>query len=106
MDKIIEYLKANEQEIQKIVLSDTKTETKKIIIHKTIIKNKLMWQIEKYIGAQVFHSNVDFESILALPFCEYKQITVEQSTKIGIFSAKKSANHTQQTETIFYQRGR
>lgn len=45
MDKIIEYLKANEQEIQKIVLSDTKTETKKIIIHKTIIKNKLMWQI-------------------------------------------------------------
>ncbi len=90
MDKIIEYLKANEQEIQKIVLSDTKTETKKIIIHKTIMKNKQMWQIEKYIGAQVFHSNVDFESVLALPFCGYKQITVEQSTKIGIFSASKT----------------
>ena len=68
MNKIIEHLRESEQVLNKLVLSDTKTETKKIVVRKVIIKNSVKWQIERFIGAQVFHKNADFNEILNLNF--------------------------------------
>jgi len=73
MQKIIEHLRENEQILNKIILSDTKTETKKIIARKVTIKNQVKWQIERFIGAQVFHTNTDFNELLTLNFEDYKQ---------------------------------
>lgn len=99
MEKVKEYLTANQAELIKIILSDTNTETKKIIVHKTTIKGQIKWQIERYIGAQVFHQNVDFDAVLALPFAEYKQITVQCVGKTGIFSATKTGFKLKQNQT-------
>ena len=90
MNKIIDHIKENEQILNKLVLSDTKTETKKIIARKVVIKNQIKWQIERFIGAQVFHTNTDFEELLNLNFCDYKQITVEKQGSTTIFSKAKS----------------
>ena len=76
MEKIWEYISKNKKIIKKIILSDSKTDVKKIIINPIELKGEQKWQIEKYVGAQVFHSNVDFENLKTLPFDDYKQITV------------------------------
>ena len=91
MLKIIEHLKQNETILNKLVLSDTTIETKKVIARKVLIKNKPMWQIEKYVGAQVFHTNTDFLTLLELNFNDYKQITIEKQGATTIFSKSKSS---------------
>lgn len=91
MKNIIEHLKANEQILNKLVLSDTKTETKKIIARKIIIKNEVKWQIERFVGAQVFHINTDFNELLLLNFNDYKQITIEKQGETTIFSKTKTS---------------
>lgn len=89
MEKIINHLKENEQILNKLILSDTKTETKKIIARKVKIKNQDKWQIERFVGTQVFHANTNFEQILNLNFDNYKQITVEKQGETTIFSKTK-----------------
>lgn len=76
-------------------------------MHKTLIRGKTKWQIERYKGAQVFHENVDFDKLKLLPFEDYKQITVELVGKTGIFSKTKSSyklkeklNQTQQKQVM------
>ena len=91
MNKIIEHIKENEQILNKLVLSDTKTETKKIIARKVIIKNQVKWQIERFVGAQVFHTNTDFNELLTLNFDDYKQITVEKQGETTVFSKSKTS---------------
>ena len=102
MEKIINYLTDNQEEVVKIILSDTKSEAKKIIVHKTTIKGQTKWQIERYIGAQVFHQNVGFDEVLSLPFMDYKQITVQCTGKTGVFSSSKLGFKLKEkhTETI------
>lgn len=90
MEKIWEYISKNKIIIKKIILSDSKTDVKKIIVHPIELKGEQKWQIEKYVGAQVFHSNVDFENLKTLPFDDYKQITVEATGTTGVFSATKT----------------
>jgi len=91
MQKIIKHLKENEQVLNKLVLSDTKTETKKIIVRKVNIKNQVMWQIERFVGTQVFHTNTGFSELLKLNFDDYKQITVEKQGETTIFSKSKTS---------------
>lgn len=91
MKKIVEHIKQNEEILNKLILSDTLTETKKIIARKIIIKQQVKWQIESFIGAQVFHKNVDFSALLELPFNDYKQITVEKQGETTIFSKSKTS---------------
>lgn len=90
MQKVWEYLVAHQATIKKIILSDTKSEVKKIIVHPVQLKGEQKWQTEKYIGAQVFHANVNFENLADLPFQDYKQITVETTGITGVFSAAKN----------------
>ena len=86
MEKIINKLTENQAKLVKLILSDSKTETKKIIVRPYSSKNGLKYQIERYIGAQVFHENVDFSDVLQLEFKNYKQITCEFAGETVIFS--------------------
>ena len=74
-----------------MILSDSLTDTKKIIARKVSIKKQTKWQTESFIGAQVFHKNIDFENLLELPFKDYKQITIEKQGETTIFSKTKTA---------------
>lgn len=90
MDKLINYLKQNQNEISKIVLSDTVEAVKKIIVRPILIKQQLKWQVESFKGAQVFHQNVEFDDLFSLPFGGYKQVLIEKSGQTAIFSANKT----------------
>ena len=98
MQKIIEHLKEAEHVLNKLVLSDTKAETKKIIVRKILLKNQTMWQIESFIGAQVFHKNTDFNGVIQLNFADYKQITVEKQGETTIFSKAKTSYKSKTVE--------
>ena len=105
MEKIIDELKQSEELINKIVLSDTKSDTKKIVIRPIKLKQGVKWQIERFVAAQVFHENVDFDKIFNLPFLDYKQITIEKAGETCIFakgktSYKKKTNKNEQTHTV------
>lgn len=101
MDKILNEIKLNGEQIIKITLSDTKSEIKKVIIRKVEIKNKTMWQIEKFIGAQVFHENVNNLDCVSIDFNEYNQILF---TEIGenktFFKAKNGYKLKTSANTI------
>jgi len=90
MQKIIENLKQNQFTLNKLILSDSKSEIKKIIARKVAIKNKEMWQIESFIGTQVFHKNVEFNALLELDFVAFKQITIEKQGVTTVFSQAKN----------------
>ncbi len=91
MNKIIEDLKLNEEKLVKLILSDSLCEAKKIIVRPIILKGKLVYQIERFIGDQVFHSNVEFEEVLKLNFVDFKQITIEKSGQTTVYSKGKSS---------------
>lgn len=90
MNKIIEDLKQKEEQLVKLILSDSLCEIKKIVVRPIIMKNNQVFQIEKFIGTQVFHENVKFDSILNLNFNDFKQITVEKEGETSIYSKAKS----------------
>ena len=89
MEKIINEIKLNSQTINKIVLSDTKTEVKKLIVKKVSIKNQVMFQIERFKNNQVFHENCELDIVLNLNFDDYKQIMIEKASETLIFSKRK-----------------
>lgn len=89
MEKIINEIKLNSELINKIVLSDTKSETKKIVVKKVSIKNKVLFQIERFVNTQVFHENCDIDGVLSLNFDDYKQIMIEKQAETLIFSKRK-----------------
>ena len=91
MNKIIEHLKENEDILNKLILSDSSTETKKIVAKKVVIKQQIMWQTESFVGAQVFHKNINFSELLELPFFDYKQITIEKQGETTVFSKTKTS---------------
>ncbi len=91
MDKIITDLKQNENKLIKIILSDSKTDVKKIIVREISLKNKQVWQIEKFKGTQVFHENVMFDAVLNLPFEDFKQITLEKETETTVYAKTKAS---------------
>lgn len=88
MEKIINDLKINASQLNKLILSDSSIEVKKIIARPIKLKNQEKWQIEKYVGSQVFHTNTDFEDLLILPFNSFKQVTLE---KVGVTSVYSKA---------------
>ena len=90
MNKIVEDLKLNEEKLIKLILSDSNTETKKIIVRPIKLKGNVVFQIEKFVGTQVFHENVKFERVLELNFENFKQITVENENKTTIYAKSKS----------------
>ena len=91
MNKIIEDLKLNEELIIKIILSDSMNETKKIIVRPILLKGKVVYQIEKFIGSQVFHSNVEFKEIQNLNFQDFKQITIEKEGETSVYAKAKTS---------------
>jgi len=99
MKRIIETLRENEEKILKIVLSDTKSEVKKILVRPIKMKNAIKWQIERTIGAQVFHENVDFDEVLNLNCNDYKQILVVLTNEEITFSKTKNSYHMKRKET-------
>lgn len=74
---ILDTIKLNESSIVKIVLSNTTLDTKKIIVRPVEIKGKTLYQIERTIGKQVFHENVEFKEVTSLNYTDYKQILVQ-----------------------------
>lgn len=102
MEKIINKLKEIENKIIKIILSDSKTETKKIIVRPFASKSGLKYQTEKYIGTQVFHANSDFDAVLDLNFIDFKQITIETQGETIIFSrqGEKYKSKTKQNTSV------
>lgn len=91
MEKILEDIKNNNQIIKKIVLSETKSEIKKIIVRPIIIKNNNLWQVEKFIGDKVFHENLKLEDLLNLDFFNYKQILIEKIGQSSIYSKNNNS---------------
>ena len=90
MKKILEEIELNRDKILKITLSDSKAEVKKIVIRKVKIKNQDMWQIEKFIGAQVFHENVKIADKLLVNFNDYNQILFTEIGENKTFSKTKN----------------
>lgn len=101
MENVVEKIKSevfeNIENFVKLVLSETQTETKKIVVRPIIIKDKLLLQIEKYKKDKVYHENVDVNKILELQFFDYKQILIELKDKNIIFS-KKSNRYKQKIQ--------
>ena len=89
MNKILEDLKQNEQIVNKLILSDSVDDVKKIIAKPIRLKQQVKWQIEKYVGTQVFHSNVEFNELLKLNYENFKQITIEKVGSTSIYSKSK-----------------
>ncbi len=86
MENIKNKLNEVKDKIIKIILSDSKTEIKKIVVRPYLAKNEIKYQIENYVGAQVFHSNTDFLGVLKLNFNDFKQISVETQGETVVFS--------------------
>ncbi len=91
MNKIIEDLKNNGENLIKLILSDSLCEIKKIVVRPILLKGKVNYQIEKFVGTQVFHENVEFDSILKLNFKDFKQITVEKAGETSVYAKAKSS---------------
>lgn len=89
MKRIIETIENNRDQLIKIVLSDTKIETKKIVVHPVEIQNQEKWQIECFVGTKVYHENVEFQKLLNLPFSDYKQILIETEGNHSYFLLQK-----------------
>lgn len=94
MENVIECIKKevieNNGDFKKMILSDSSNEIKKIIVRPVEIKNKQMFQIERYSQNKVFHENVELNAILDIPYFEYRQILVETIGRDIIFSKQKS----------------
>ena len=102
MNKIIEDLKQNQELINKVILSDSITDVKKIIARPIKLKQEEKWQIERYIGAQVFHKNTNVEELTKLPINDYKQITIEKVGQTSIYSKLKQGykvKHKENSQT-------
>lgn len=97
MNKIIEDIKLHENNLIKIILSDSLTEIKKIVVRPITIKYKQVWQVEKFIKTQVFHENIDFSMLCNLPFLDYKQITLEKQGETTIYAKN---NITYKAKTV------
>ncbi len=91
MNKVFDTIKEHKDAIVKIVLSNTQSEVKKIIVRPVHINQKTLWQVEKYIKTQVFHSNIEFDDIFLLPFTDYTQILIETVGENIQFIKKKTA---------------
>lgn len=91
MEKIIKDLIENENVINKIVLSDSITDIKKIIAHPIKLKDCIKWQIERYKCAQVFHENCEFDCVKQLNFGDYKQIMIEKTGVTSVYSKGKTS---------------
>lgn len=50
-----------------------------------------MWQIEKFVGTQVFHENVEYKNLLGLDFSSFKQVTVEKQGETTVYAKGKTA---------------
>lgn len=90
MKKILLDIEKNSDNIVKIILSDSNTDVKKIIVRKIELKKKTMWQIEKYIGTKVFHENVEMNAVLMLDFDNFKQVCVQKTDGESIYLKTKS----------------
>ena len=86
MNKIIEKLKENQGKIIKIILSDSKTETKKIVVRPFLSKSGVKYQTERFVGTQVFHQNTEFDEVLNLDFQNFKQVCCEFEGETAVFS--------------------
>lgn len=90
LEKIQKELVENINNFKKMILSDTSSDIKKIVVRPILIKNKIMLQIERYRGSKVFHENIELNAIFDLPFSEYNQILIETIGKDIIFSKQKA----------------
>ena len=90
MNKIIEDLNSNKEQVVKIILSDSKIDVKKIVVRPINLRGEVAYQIERFVGAQVFHENVKFESVIKLNFDDFKQITIEKAGETSVYAKTKS----------------
>ena len=90
MNKIIEDLNSNKEQVVKIILSDSKIDVKKIVVRPINLRGEVAYQIERFVGAQVFHENVKFESVIKLNFDNFKQITIEKAGETSVYAKTKS----------------
>lgn len=96
MEKIIKDLKENEQTLVKLILSDSNIDIKKVVARPIKLKNKQVWQIEKFIGTQVFHENVEYDGVLNLNFNDFKQITLEKQGTTTVYAKGKTSYKVRQ----------
>lgn len=90
MNKIIEDIKQNNKTIAKMILSDSSTEIKKIVVRPIEIRKQKLWQIERFIGTKVFHENVEIEDVLNIDFSAFKQICIQKTNVESIYCKTKS----------------
>lgn len=90
MNKIIDDIKQNEERIIKLILSDSLCDIKKVVVRPILLKGKQVFQMEKFIGTQVFHENVNIDKVLELEFNNFKQITVEKVSETSVYSKAKT----------------
>lgn len=98
MDKIILDINENIDILNKLILSDSSSEVKKIIAKPINMKNGVKWQIERFKGTQVFHENVESSELLSLPFADFKQITLEKVGITTIYSKGKASYRSKSVE--------
>ncbi len=98
MDKIILDINENIEILNKVILSDSLSEVKKIIAKPITLKNGIKWQIERFKGAQVFHENVEAGELVNLPFEDYKQITLEKVGMTTVYSKGKNSYRAKSVE--------
>ena len=55
-----------------------------------MLKGKQVYQIERFIGAQVFHANVEFDEVKTLDFENFKQITIEKAGETSVYAKAKT----------------
>ena len=91
MDKIIEDLNLNQERIVKIILSDSKIDVKKLVVRPIMLKGEEAYQIERFIGSQVFHQNVKFDEVIKLNFEDFKQITIEKAGETSVYAKGKTS---------------
>ncbi len=66
--------------LAKVVFSGGRGECKRAVVSCVKIKGQVMWQVEKFVAQQVFHSNYNAETLLSLfsgeEFSSFKQINI------------------------------
>lgn len=98
MKNIIIDIEENIERLNKIILSDSLCEYKKIIARPIALKSGVKWQVERFKGTQVFHENIEADDLVKLDFNNFKQITVEKVGTTTVYSKGKTSFKSKSVE--------
>lgn len=103
MKNLIKKISEKQQKFIKIILSNTNSEIKKLIIRPIILKQKEVLQVERYIGTKVFHSTINYKELVEIPFDYYRQTVIETEGTTFQFILKENGQYRQKQISNNYQ---